>query len=86
MERARLQGCFRGNFRYWLRCRIVVDRKIYDGVNKIAGEFGHHTVSFEDGRLCWCGRRGCVETYVSGSGIEAQYLKKLVTEILQRIS
>ena len=55
---------------------IVVDRKIYTGVNKIAGEFGHHTVSFEDGRLCWCGRRGCVETYVSGSGIEAQYLKK----------
>ena len=55
---------------------IIVDRKIYTGVNKIAGEFGHHTVSFEDGRLCWCGRRGCVETYVSGSGIEAQYLKK----------
>ena len=55
---------------------IVVDRKIYTGINKIAGEFGHHTVSFENGRLCWCGRRGCVETYVSGSGIEAQYLRK----------
>ncbi|RZP21528.1 MAG: ROK family protein [Burkholderiaceae bacterium] len=55
---------------------IVVDRKIYTGANKIAGEFGHHTVSFDDGRLCWCGRRGCVETYVSGSGIEAQYFKK----------
>ena len=54
---------------------IVVDRKIFDGINKIAGEFGHHTVSFENGRLCWCGRRGCVETYVSGSGIEAQYLR-----------
>ena len=55
---------------------IVVDRKIYTGVNKIAGEFGHHTVSYENGRLCWCGSKGCVETYVSGSGIEAQYLKK----------
>ena len=55
---------------------IVMDRKIYTGINKIAGEFGHHTVSFENGRLCWCGKRGCVETYVSGSGIEAQYLKK----------
>ena len=55
---------------------IVVDRKIYTGINKIAGEFGHHTVSFETGRLCWCGRRGCVETYVSGSGIEAQYLRE----------
>ena len=33
---------------------IVVDRKIYNGTNKIAGEFGHHTVSFENGRLCWC--------------------------------
>ncbi|MDA9690173.1 ROK family protein [Betaproteobacteria bacterium] len=55
---------------------IVLDRKIYAGNNKIAGEFGHHTVSFENGRLCWCGRTGCVETYVSGSGIEAQYLRK----------
>ena len=55
---------------------IVVNRKIYAGINKIAGEFGHHTVSFENGRLCWCGRRGCVETYVSGSGLEAQYLQK----------
>ena len=55
---------------------IVIDRKIYSGINKIAGEFGHHTVSFENGRTCWCGRRGCVETYVSGSGIEAQYFKK----------
>ncbi len=55
---------------------IIVDRKIYNGTNKIAGEFGHHTVSFENGRLCWCGRTGCVETYVSGSGIEAQYLRK----------
>ena len=55
---------------------IIVDRKIHIGINKIAGEFGHHTVSFENGRLCWCGRRGCVETYVSGSGIEAQYLKE----------
>ena len=55
---------------------IVVDQKIYTGVNKIAGEFGHHTVSYENGRLCWCGSKGCVETYVSGSGIEAQYLRK----------
>ena len=55
---------------------IVVDRKIHAGINKIAGEFGHHTVSFQNGRPCWCGSKGCVETYVSGSGIEAQYLRK----------
>ena len=55
---------------------IVIDRKIYTGINKIAGEFGHHTVSYENGRPCWCGSKGCVETYVSGSGIEAQYLRK----------
>ena len=52
---------------------IVFDKKIFRGVNDIAGEFGHHSVAFETGRLCWCGRRGCVETYVSGSGIEAEY-------------
>ena len=36
---------------------IVVDRKIYDWHQQDCGEFGHHTVSFENGRLCWCGRR-----------------------------
>ena len=39
----------------------------------MAGEFGHHSIAISDDNLCWCGRKGCVEKYISGSGIESQY-------------
>ena len=29
-----------------------------------------------DGPLCYCGQRGCVETYISGSGVEARYAER----------
>ena len=38
------------------------------GVNGFAGEVGHTCVEVE-GRLCGCGRRGCLETYVSDKGL-----------------
>ena len=39
----------------------------------MAGEFGHHSIAISDDNVCWCGRKGCVEKYISGSGIENQY-------------
>lgn len=47
---------------------IVVDGKLVYGHDGFAGEIGHTTV-FYDGRKCGCGRRGCLETYVSAPGI-----------------
>lgn len=47
---------------------IVVDGKILYGSDGFAGEVGHIIVQPE-GRLCGCGRRGCVETYSSVTGI-----------------
>ena len=48
---------------------IVVDGQLYYGKSGFAGEFGHVIVE-RNGRECGCGRRGCLETYVSATGIK----------------
>lgn len=47
---------------------IVVDRKMVYGHTGFAGEVGHMTV-VPGGRVCGCGRQGCLETYASASGL-----------------
>lgn len=47
---------------------VVVDGKLVYGYDGFAGEIGH-TIVQPEGRLCGCGRRGCVETYSSVTGI-----------------
>ncbi|MFA6233536.1 MAG: ROK family protein [Bacteroidota bacterium] len=47
---------------------FVVDGNVMYGWSGFAGELGHVIVR-ENGRACGCGRRGCLETYVSGPGI-----------------
>ncbi|MCB9235667.1 MAG: ROK family protein [Bacteroidia bacterium] len=47
---------------------IVVDGKLIYGHDGFAGEIGHALVR-PGGRICTCGRRGCLETYVSARGI-----------------
>ncbi len=51
-----------------LGCAVVVNGEILKGASGLAGEFGH-TLIRENGRACGCGRKGCLETYVSGKGI-----------------
>lgn len=55
---------------------IVVDGKLVYGSDGFAGEIGH-TVYDPNGRQCGCGRRGCLETYASATGI-----KRTVMELL----
>ena len=56
---------------------IVVDGKILNGVNAIGGEWGHNPLPWldhNDQQLpCYCGLKGCNETFLSGSGLEAHY-------------
>lgn len=57
---------------------LVVDRRVLLGRNAIAGEWGHMPLPWpnEDerpGPLCWCGKHGCVETFLSGPALAAQY-------------
>jgi len=47
---------------------IVLDGKIFHGMNGMAGEFGHITVE-PDGVPCGCGNRGCAERYASATAI-----------------
>jgi glucokinase len=47
---------------------IFVDGQLVVGYQGIAGEYGHIRV-IPNGRLCGCGRNGCLETYVSSTGI-----------------
>ncbi len=57
---------------------LAVGGKLVDGANAIAGEWGHNPLPWmnEDeypGPRCWCGKTGCIETFVSGSGFRADY-------------
>jgi len=47
---------------------IIVNGELLYGHDGFAGELGH-TVVFPEGRLCGCGKNGCLETYVSATGI-----------------
>ena len=57
---------------------IVVNGGVVYGHDGFAGELGH-VIVVEDGRHCGCGRKGCLETYVSATGI-----KRTVYELLAR--
>lgn len=51
---------------------ICIDGIVREGPHRIAGEWGHYSVD-PLGRDCYCGNRGCVETVISGSGVEAAF-------------
>jgi fructokinase len=54
---------------------IVHKGQVIVGRQAIAGEWGHTSIT-PDGPLCYCGQRGCVETLISGGGVEASYVEK----------
>jgi fructokinase len=59
---------------------IVVHGRLLDGPNAIAGEWGHNPLPWpkddeRPGAACFCGRSGCIETFVSGPGIERDHLR-----------
>ena len=53
---------------------IVINGSIHKGSTNIAGEWGHHTLR-PDGNKCFCGKQGCVETYISGPALENRWLE-----------
>ena len=48
---------------------IVINGQMVYGANGFAGELGHMIVKRNNGRLCGCGRTGCLETYCSATGV-----------------
>lgn len=56
---------------------IVVNGQLVYGHDGFAGELGH-TTTYRDGRLCGCGKKGCLETYTSATGV-ARTAKEYLT-------
>lgn len=59
---------------------IVVHNRLITGINRIAGEWGHNPLPnlAEEGQTppdCYCGRCGCVETWLSGPALAADHLR-----------
>ena len=57
---------------------IVVRRRVVTGANAIAGEWGHNPLPLPTAAdlplpPCYCGRRGCIETFLSGPGLAADH-------------
>ncbi len=57
---------------------FVVNGKILTGHNAIGGEWGHNPLPWMEpdeypGPACYCGRRGCIETFISGTGFSRDY-------------
>ena len=48
---------------------IVINGQMVYGHDGFAGELGHTIIRRENGRLCGCGRHGCLETYCSATGV-----------------
>lgn len=59
---------------------IAVGGRAHHGPNNSGGEWGHNPLPYPDiteipGRPCYCGRHGCMETWVSGRAFEAEYAR-----------
>ena len=51
---------------------IAIGGKVHSGIQSIAGEWGHMQID-PSGPKCYCGKAGCVETYISGGGLGRIY-------------
>lgn len=59
---------------------LVFDGRLVDGPNAIGGEWGHNPLPWSradehPGPQCWCGRLGCMEMWVSGTGMAADHVR-----------
>ena len=59
---------------------IVVDGRVWRGANAIGGEWGHNPMPWPEpdewpGPRCYCGKRGCLETFLSGPGLAADHAR-----------
>jgi fructokinase len=61
---------------------IAIDRRVLVGRNAIAGEWGHNPLPWprpeeSPGEECWCGKLGCIETWLSGPGFTRKVAKQI---------
>ena len=68
---------------------IVVRGQVLTGANGIAGEWGHNALPWPDddeypGPSCYCGKHGCIETFLSGPGMSADHERHTARRQLPR--
>lgn len=59
---------------------VVVNGTVLSGINGVAGEWGHNPLPWPDGDerpgpSCYCGRSGCIETFLSGPGLQRDFTR-----------
>ena len=59
---------------------IALGGRVHEGLNDVAGEWGHNPLPWParheyPGPECYCGHQGCIETWISGTGFEEDYLR-----------
>ena len=65
---------------------IAIRQRIHEGPNQIAGEWGHNPLPWMTGEEraaappCYCGKTGCIETFLSGPGLERDYALHSATQ------
>lgn len=57
---------------------VIIDGRVQQGRNRISGEWGHNPLPWPEpdelpGAPCYCGRHGCLETWISGPGLARDY-------------
>ncbi|WP_456380610.1 ROK family protein [Thiolapillus sp.] len=65
---------------------ITVNQELLQGPNAITGEWGHNPLPWpgpeeQPGPACYCGKQGCIETFLSGPGLAAEHLRRTGTEL-----
>jgi fructokinase len=61
---------------------LVINRQVWTGLNRIAGEWGHNPLpwvsenEYISAHACYCGKRGCIETWLSGSGLVREFVSR----------
>ena len=73
---------------------IAISKRVIDGANAIAGEWGHNPLPWAQGDeipgpMCYCGKHGCIEAFLCGPALARQYHSRTArdlapTEIAQR--
>lgn len=64
------------NISWGLAIGIIIDGKVYMGKSGFAGEFGH-VKAFDNEIICHCGKKGCLETEVSGSALHRRVMEMI---------
>jgi fructokinase len=70
---------------------IALRGQVHSGPNGVAGEWGHNPLPWASeeelpGPLCYCGQRGCLETWISGTGLEQDHARVNAGAGLRRLS